>query len=80
MEIEIEMGEDKEEKKDGEMKEWEIEHAACTLMKAEEIKKDAKLMAKVGPLLEKKKSSVESAITSIADLRKLANKKAKEEK
>lgn len=78
MEIEIEMGKEKEDEKDGEMKDWEIEHAACTLMKAEEIKNDAKLMAKVAPLLEKKKASVENAITSIADLRKLANKKAKE--
>lgn len=76
MDIEIEV--DKEEKKDGEMKDWEIEHAACTLMKAEEIKNDAKLMEKVAPLLEKKKASVENAITSIADLRKLANKKSKE--
>lgn len=61
------------EKKDG-YEDHELEYKARTLLEAEEIKADAKLMAALQPYLEKKAK----AITSIADLRKVASKKLKE--
>lgn len=60
---------------EGNERKWEIEEAARTLLKAEEIRSDAGLMEKVGPLLEKKRGHAESAVKSFAQLKKLANKK-----
>ena len=62
-----------EEKKEKEYDEWELECKARTLLEAEEIKADDKLMTALKPYLEKKAK----AISSIAQLRELANKKAK---
>lgn len=60
MEIEMkEMGEENE------MDEYDLKCAADTLLKAEEIKADPKMMAALKPYLEKKAK----AIKSIADLR-----------
>jgi hypothetical protein len=63
-----------ENEKEGE-KDWAVCQAVDTLIKAEEIKKDATLMAKVAPELEKRKANVQTAIKSIAQLRKIANAK-----
>lgn len=42
-----------EQKEEAKFKEWEIEDAARTLMRAEEIKQDAEMMALVQPKLQK---------------------------
>jgi hypothetical protein len=55
-----------------------IEECVETLLRAEEIKADSKLMEEVWPILEKKKDAA-IEITSFKDLRKLAGKKATEE-
>lgn len=57
---------DYEEEKMGKFPKYEIECAAKTLMEAEEIKKDKAKMAEVSKILKKK-------ISSIEDLKKLAN-------
>lgn len=62
-----------EEKKEGEYDKYELENACRTLQEAEEIRADEKLMAALKPMLEKKAK----AINSIAQLRDVANKKAK---
>jgi hypothetical protein len=54
----------------------EVDSAVETLMKAEEIKGNAELMTKVNEKLGKK----ESAIKSLAHLRKVAAKKLGEKK
>ena len=46
-----------EQKEEAKFKEWEIEDAARTLMRAEEIKQDAEMMALVQPKLQKRFSS-----------------------
>lgn len=48
-------------------KEWELEDAVRTLVKAEEIKQDKALMKQLGPHLDKKVK----AIKSIADLKRV---------
>lgn len=60
-----------EEKKEKEFDEWELQSAADSLARAEEIKADAKLMAALGPYLEKKVASFKS----LDQLRKLSVKK-----
>ena len=42
-----------EQKEEAKFKEWEIEDAARTLMRAEEIKQDAEMMALIQPKLQK---------------------------
>jgi hypothetical protein len=53
---------------------YEVKEAADTLMKAEEIKGNKELMACVHPHLASKKK----AISSISDLRKMAEKMSEE--
>lgn len=55
-----------------------IDECVETLLKAEEIKGDSKLMEEIQPILEKKKDAA-IAITSFKDLRRLAGQKAGEE-
>ena len=57
---------------------YRVDEAVNTLLKAEEIRQDTKLMEKVWPKLEAKKEAAQTA-TSLKDLRKLASKKASEE-
>lgn len=64
----------KEEKKKG-YDSYELESAVRTLLEAEEIKADRKLMEAIQPLLTKKTK----AIKSIADLRSIAKEKRGEE-
>jgi hypothetical protein len=64
------------EKKYGKYDDWEIESAARTLIEAEEIKKDKEKMKYVGECLKAKGDAYSAAITSLDDLRKLANKKS----
>ena len=52
--------------KDKEMDDWEIKDSADTLLKAEVIKNNPKLMKKISKLFKEKKR----AINSIEDLRK----------
>lgn len=66
---------DVKEMKDDKYEDWKVEDAASTLLRAEEIKQDSKMMSKVAPLLAKKKK----AITSIADLKKVREERAMEE-
>ncbi len=63
----------KSEKKDG-FEKYEIEDAVRTLIRAEEIKQDAKLMAACSGHLEKQKK----AIDSVAGLKKKAAELDKE--
>lgn len=51
---------------------YELESAVRDLERAEEIKKDKKLMAAIQPMLKKK-------ISSIAELKKLANEMKEDE-
>lgn len=57
--------------------EHELKCAADTLLKAEEIKADSKLMEAIKPLLDKKVQAVKK-ITSLKELRQVANKKVNE--
>jgi hypothetical protein len=61
------------EGKEKEYDKWELEDAARTLQRAEEIKADKKLMTALAPYLEKN-------IKSLAGLRKLAVKRTAEGK
>ncbi len=54
---------------------WKVDDAVSTLMRAEEIKADSTLMAKVQKKIEKKKR----AISSIADLKAARDEAYKEE-
>lgn len=54
---------------------YAVEDAARTLMRAEEIRSDKKMMELVVPHLKKQ----QGAITSVMQLRKLSNKKHMEE-
>lgn len=67
---------EEKEKKYGKYDDWEIESAARTIIEAEEIKRDKEKMKAVGQCLKEKGEAYSSAITSLDDLRKLANKKS----
>lgn len=67
---------EKKEKKYGKYDDWEIESAARTIIEAEEIKKDTEKMKYVGECLKSKGEAYSRAVSSLDDLRKLANKKA----
>ena len=56
-------------------KEWEVDSAVETLLKAKEIQADSELMAKVKAKLEKKKKAIES----IQDIKDLKNANAEED-
>jgi hypothetical protein len=73
LKISINPSDDSEEEKEG-PSEWEIEQAADTLLKAEEIRNDPELMAAVKEELTERRD----CINSIADLKKVRNKKYKE--
>lgn len=60
-----------EPKKDS-IDKYEVEDAVRTLLRAEEIKADKKLMALVGPEISKKHKAI-SKISSMAQLRDKAN-------
>lgn len=75
MEVKVEVEPKEKEKKYGDYDDWEIESAARTIIEAEEIKKDAEKMKYVGECLKKKGEAYASAVSSLDDLRKLANKK-----
>lgn len=62
------------EKKSG-PDQWEVDSAVETLLRAEEIKKNAPLMKAV----QKKLSGKAKAIRSVQDLRKLGNQMGEEE-
>jgi len=64
-----------EEKKEGEYDEYKLQNSANTLIEAEEIKADPKLMEALKPYLEKKAK----AYSSIAQLKNLGAKKKLEE-
>ena len=65
----------KVEKKKG-YDEWELDDAVRTLIRAEEIKDDEPLMKAIKPHLDKKVK----AVKSIADLKRIASEKDKENK
>ncbi len=69
------MGEvsEKEEKEKG-YDSWELESAADCLLRAAEIKADTKMMAALGPVLDKKAKGMKT----LNQLRKLAVKKKAE--
>lgn len=79
MKLEIEMGEDKdegmEEKEYGPYDKFEIQSAARVLMEAEEIKADKEKMKYVAQCMKDKADNIANIITSLDDLKKLANKK-----
>ena len=69
--------EEKGEKKDKKYDDYEIKHACETLIEAEMIKKNAKLMALVKPKLDEKMGAMKK-ITSIDGLKKVAKQKSME--
>ncbi len=72
--IEIEVkGKDKEKEKEyGKYEDYEVEGWARTIMEAEEIKNDPEKMKYAKMCMDKKMKAMESAYSSIADLRKKA--------
>jgi hypothetical protein len=76
---EVEFETEGKQKKYGKFDEWEIKCAVDTLQQAEEIKADAEKMKHVGPLLQKKVTTLQKTITSLQDLRDLRNKKSSED-
>lgn len=64
---------DKEEKGEKEYDKWELEDAARTLVRAEEIKGDKKLMDALAPYLDKQVTAYKSIAQLRAKSRKLAN-------
>lgn len=79
MEIEIKLGEEKEmEGKEKEPSDYEIQCAVDYVLKAEEVKNDSKLWPIVKAKLEEKGVAIKTAIKSLDDLRKVAEKKSKE--
>lgn len=64
-----ELAKKSEKKKYGNYDDWEIENAADTLVKAEEIKADKKKMKYVTMCLDKKFKETKKTITSIEGLR-----------
>lgn len=80
MEIEIKLGEEKEmEGKEKEPSEYEIQCAVDHVLKAEEVKNDSKMWPLVKAKLEEKGVAIKTAIKSLDDLRKVAEKKSKED-
>jgi len=73
------MKEEKKKSKYGKFDEWEIESLADKMIAIEECKKDKKKMEMVLKCLKEKEEGAEKAITSIADIRKAANKYDDEE-
>jgi len=71
IEIKVTTGDDKKKKA---FEDWEVESASATLIRAEEIKQDKELMKLVNEHVEKK----QKAISSIADLKKVAKSKLRE--
>ncbi len=63
------------ETKDKEYDEWKLRDACDTLLRAEEIKADPKLMKALQPYLDKKVK----AYKSVADIRAVAKRKARGE-
>jgi len=47
-------------------KEYEIEYAMDTLLKAEEIKKDKKLMTGISKMLDKKQKNISDILRNLA--------------
>jgi len=78
MENEMEHGMSHGEKKGYDK--YELENACDTLLKAEMIKQDAKMMEALKPYLEKKAKATQelTKITSIDGLKKVAKKKEME--
>jgi hypothetical protein len=66
-----------EKESDGELKDYEIESAMDTLLRAETIKADAKMMAAIKPKLEEKKKALEK-ITTLDQLKAKIKEKAEE--
>lgn len=83
MKVEVEVagnGELVERKKEyGKYDKWEIESAMRTLIEAEEIKKDKEKMKYVAECMREQADKMGEVISSLDDLKKLANKKAMEE-
>lgn len=75
MEME-DMGEDKKDSKGPD--EYEIKCAVEHVLKAEEIKADAKLWPLVQKELTKKGVAIKKAIRSLDDLKRVASEKSKE--
>lgn len=74
MEIEIESESEDKEKGYGE---YDLKCAVDTIIKAEEIKADKKLMDAIKPMLDKKVSAIKN-ISSLAELKKVAKEKINE--
>lgn len=74
MEMEVEM----EDEKEGGIMDHEVECAAQDLLRAEKIKQNPELFKKAKEFLASEKKTID-AITSIEDLKKIRNKKMKEE-
>lgn len=66
---------DKKDEEDKEPDKWEIQSAVDCLLRAEEIKKDTRIMKYVNEEIDKKKS----AINSLSQLKKVAYEKGKED-
>jgi len=66
---------DKEETKERGYDKWELEDAARTLVRAEEIKSDKKLMDALGPYLDKQVGAYKSIAQLRAKSKRLANEK-----
>jgi len=78
MEVKIDATPVKEGEKKDTPDKWEIESWCRTLVEAEEIKADKDKMALVKPMMAKKAKAF-SKISSLDDLREVANKKIKKE-
>ena len=77
--MEIEISSEKKEKKYGKYDEYEIKGAADTLIRAEEIKADKDKMKYISECMKEKLAKVKKAVSSISDLRKLAEEKSMED-
>ena len=60
-----------------EMRKWEVESALCTLQKAEEIKKNSKLMSDVKKAADAEVKKLQSLTGSIAPKKTLSRPKKK---
>ena len=58
-------------------KDWKVECAAQDLLRAEKVKQDPELYKKAQEYLVKEKKAID-AVTSIDDIKKIRNDKAKE--
>lgn len=63
----------------GEFRNYEIKDAARTITEAEEIKKNPKIMKYVEKCLKMKAQAAQEAVNSLDDLRRIGQKKMKEE-